>query len=151
MSKAKEAIARARRTATEAKADMTELGAGAVTSYLIGSMEASGAMAQVPQVLGLPRTLTLAVAAKLLAYNTSGTTHQAANGAGNSALNVAIYQFAKGGAAAVSGVGEVGAGSAIHDRGRRLEAEARRIAAMTQGSGDPELDELEREPVAGRH
>ena len=146
MSKAKEAIQRARRTAGEAKADMAELGAGTVTAYLIGSMETSGAMAQIPQVLGLPRTLTLAVAAKLLAYNASGTIKQVANGAGNAALNVAIYQFAKGGAAAVTGI--VGAGNAIHDRGRRLEAEARRLAASGgELSADEELDALEGIPV----
>jgi hypothetical protein len=138
MSKAQEAIARARRTATEARADATEMASGVVTSYVIGSMEAAGTMAQVPQLMGLPRVVTLAAAAKLVAYNASGNVRQVANGVGNACTHIAVYQFSKG--QTVSGL--VGAGDAIHDRGRRLEAAGRRSASS-------ELDDLDR-TTAGR-
>ncbi len=129
MSKAKEAIARARRTASEARADAARMAAGGVTSYLIGSMEAAGTMSQVPQVFGLPRTVTLAVVGKLIEYNMGGTVAEVAGGAATAAANIAIYQFSRG--QTVSG--DVGAGNAIRDRGRRLESAAAR--ALQPGAG----------------
>lgn len=158
MSKTKEAIARARRTATEAKEDAAEMMAGATTSYLIGSMEASGAMAQIPTFLGLPRTVTLAIAGKLLAYNSTGRTRQIANGAANAASHVAIYQFSRG--QTVSGLGDdVGAHGSQRDRGLRIREAARAIAAEAQrakggGEGatvDDELDELEGVRPGAKH
>lgn len=145
MSKAQEAIARARRTANAAKADSTKMAAGAVTSYLIGSMEAAGTLSSIPQPFGLPRTVVLAVVGKAIAYNTSGQVSDALDGAASAAANIGIYQFASG--RSVSGVGDdVGAGRAIRDRGRRLESAAQRamqLAAPSEGGVDAELDALE--------
>lgn len=137
MSKAQEAIARARRTANEAKADATEMISGVVTSYMIGSLEKSGNMNSIPKIFGLPRTVTLAAAAKLLAYNSSGNTRQIANGVGSAATHVAVYQFSKG--ADVSGDERdlETSGRAIHDRGRRLEA-------IGRASANDEIEALER-------
>jgi hypothetical protein len=145
MSKAQEAIARARRTATQARADATKMAAGAVTSYLIGSMETAGTMAQIPTLFGLPRTVTLAAVGKLVAYNMSGTVSEAADGAATAAANIAIYQFSKG--QTVSGVD-----GAIHDRGRQLQAAAARaLRGDPAPSADDELAGLERASGARHH
>jgi hypothetical protein len=144
MSKAQEAIQRARRTATAAKADATRMAAGAVTSYLVGSMEAAGTMAQVPQLMGLPRTVTLAILGKLVAYNTGGTISEGADGAATAAANIAIYQFSRG--QTVSGVE-----GAIHDRGRRLQSAAQRALAQdTEPSAEQEIAALEGAAPRGR-
>jgi hypothetical protein len=140
MSKTSEAIARARRTASEAKENAVEMAAEVGTSYLLGSMEASGQIRNIPQVFGMPRTVTLALAAKLVAYNTSGRVSQVARGVASSATAVAVYQFARG--QTVSGVGDdVGRMSA---RGRILENASARAIGHGRASADPELAELER-------
>ena len=140
MSKAQEAVARARRTAQEARANAVEMVAEVGTSYLIGSLEASGRMRDIPQFLGLPRTVTLAVVAKLIEYNSSGRVSQAAAGVGASATAIAVYQFAKGGT--VSGVAGVGA---LGRRGAELESASRRALGKGKLSAARELDALERE------
>jgi len=66
------------------------------TSYMIGSMVKSGNIEKIPEIFGMPRTVTLAIAGKLLAYNASGALKQAANGAASAAAAVAIFQFAQG-------------------------------------------------------
>lgn len=148
MSKAQEAIARARRTASAAKADATRMSAGAVTSYLIGSMETAGTMAQIPTIFGLPRTVTLAAVGKLIEYNMSGTVSEIAGGSATAAANIAIYQFSKG--QSVSGV--AGVDGAIHDRGRQLQAAAARaLRGDPAPSAEDELAGLERAPARHHH
>ena len=142
MSKTQEAIARARRTATEAKADTVVVAAELGTAYLLGSLEASGRIRDVPQVMGLPRTVTIAAAAKLLQYNSSGRMKQIAEGVGNSAASIAVFQFARGATVSGSGVGdEAGRMTA---RGRVLEnASERAIGRGRAVSEDEELAGLE--------
>lgn len=137
MSKTQEAIARARRTATEAKADTVVVAAELGTAYLLGSLEASGRIRDIPQVMGLPRTVTIAAAAKLLQYNSSGRMKQIAEGIGNSAASIAVFQFARG--ATVSGVGdEAGRMTA---RGRVLENASERAIGRGRAAM-PDEEEL---------
>lgn len=141
MSKTQEAIARARRTASEAKNDAVEMVSEVTTSYLLGSLETSGRIRDIPQIMGLPRTVTLALVGKLVAYNTSGKVRQIAAGAANAATAIAVYQFARG--QTVSGVaGEVGRMSA---RGRVLEQASDRALGRGRASADRELDQLDPE------
>lgn len=137
MSKAQDAIARARKTATEAKADAAETVSGMATSYLIGSMKATGTLAQIPSVMGLPKTVVLAAVAKAIAYNSTGKMKQIANGAGNAAAHIAVFEFSSG--QSVSGVD-----GAIHDRGARLNAAASRLGSGG-ASAEAELASLEGE------
>lgn len=133
----KAALERARRTAGAAKADANEMLAMAGTSYMIGSMVKSGNIEKIPEIFGMPRTVTLAIAAKLLAYNAGGAMKQAANGAANAAATVAIFQFAQG--------LEVAGAAAPSSRGRSLQSErgiAKRLAAKLR-------EQLEEEDVEG--
>lgn len=143
MSKTQEAIARARRSASEAKNDAVEMVSEVTTSYLLGSLEASGRIRDVPQIMGLPRTVTLALVGKLVAYNTSGRVKQMANGAANSAVAIAVYQFAKG--QTVSGVGDVGRMTA---RGRVLESASERAIGRGRATAAEELAALENDAAA---
>jgi hypothetical protein len=93
-------------------------------------------MTSIPQFMGLPRTLTLALAAKLVEYNASGIAKQVAAGVGNASAHIAIHEFARG--QTVSGASGM-PGIATHDRGRRLQAAAERQLTDT----DRELDEIE--------
>ena len=146
MSKTSEAIARARNAARNAKTDATETVAGAATSYFLGSLESSGAINSIPQVMGMPRTLTLALLGKGVAYFTGsgGTMHAVANGIGNAATHVGLYQLASRGS--VSG-GDVLAGRRDGEVDRALRAMTgpgaeRRIAAVADplASAEAALD-----------
>lgn len=143
MSKTTEAIARARKMATEAKADSVVMVSEVGTSYLIGSLEKSGRMRDIPQVLGLPRTVTLALVAKLVEYNATGKVKQIASGVGSAATVIATYQFSKG--QEVSGLvgGDMGASR------RRIVDQAAHLRALgkgtKRGAAMDELANLERE------
>lgn len=139
----KSALERARRTAANAKADSTEMLSVGGTSYMIGSLVKSGNIEKIPELFGMPRTVTLAIAAKLLAYNASGQVKQVANGAATAAASIAIFQFSQG----------LDVAGASGGRGTRsLQGErtiARRLAAKVRQQleeegdveGDP-MDEL---------
>ena len=101
-----------------------------VTAYGIGSMRKNGQLARVPQLFGMPHTVTLAVAAKLISLNTGGKMKQAANGAAMAAASIALYQF---------GNGESVSGYISGGRERTLTEEAKvakRLAAAARDDGD---------------
>lgn len=143
MSKAKELAARARARLRDEEGEVRRMGASLATSYVIGSMENSGAMASVPQLLGLPRTVTLAVAAKVAGTFMSGKLRDYAQGVGDAASNIATYNFAKG--ATISGEDEVsGRRRRRAHEAARLERDLRQELAASSAENDADLDELER-------
>ena len=96
-----------------------------VTAYGVGSMLKNGQLEKVPQIFGMPRTVTLAVAAKLLAYNSGGRVKQAANGASAAAAAIALFQFGHGDSVA----GYVSGNERGQDRALKSEqAIAKRLA-----------------------
>jgi hypothetical protein len=98
---------------------------------VLGLMKAGGQMDRIPDVFGLPKTVSVALAAKIGANYMSGTTANVLNGVGDAAAVVAIYEFAQG--VAVSGVS---------DRASDLE---RRLASRLS---EDELADLEDELAA---
>lgn len=90
------ALSRARSIAREhkdeAEIEMGNLGAAAV----IGMMERAGTMAAVPTFFGLPRTVTLAIVARIASKNTSGSASNTLRGISSGAASIAVYQYAKG-------------------------------------------------------
>ncbi len=139
----KAALERARRTASAAKSDANEMLAMAGTSYMIGSMVKSGNIEKIPEIFGMPRTVTLAIAAKVLAYNAGGTLKQAANGAANAAAAVAIFQFAQGLEVAGASPSSSGVRSLQSERSiaKRLAAKVRQQLEEEDVEGDP-MEEL---------
>jgi hypothetical protein len=85
-----------RATRAAAKADMLEIGAAIGTAYVVGKLAQSGGLDRVPDVLGMPKTVTVAAVGKLIAYNVSGKAKQITNGLATGAACVAAYQFGNG-------------------------------------------------------
>lgn len=111
-------------------------GAMLATSYGVGSLEASGRMDAIPQLMGMPRTLTVGGAALLASLFVRGKGGHLIEGVADGALSIAAYQFARPGA--VSGAPE--------DELAELEADLRRAEAMhVSGLEDELTDEVEAE------
>lgn len=98
---------------------------------VLGLMKAGGQLDRIPDVFGLPKTVSVALAAKLGANYMSGTTANVLNGVGDAAACIAVYEFAQG--VNVSGVS---------DRASDLE---RRLASRLS---EDELADLEDELAA---
>lgn len=116
-------------------------GAAMAGAYVIGSMEKAGTLAELPDAFGLPKTVIIAVLAKVGASFASGQAADYANGVGDAASAIALYQFAK---------GETIAGSAAPPARGRMSSTVsslreRLAARLNEGSDelDPELAELE--------
>lgn len=142
MAKAKEIMSRVRARLRDEEAEARRGGAALATSYVIGSMETSGAMASVPQLFGLPRTVTLAVLAKAGGTFARGPVRDYLQGVGDSAAIIATYNFSKGGT--VSGIDEV-SGRRRNRRHRMAEAAnvERQLRAQLQAERAHSLDELD--------
>lgn len=129
-------------------AEMRRSGAGVAASFIIGALEKSGRMNDIPTLAGLPRTVTLAFAAKLGASYASGSAADYLDGVGDAAANVAVYQFAKGpdvsGAHVAGARSDARAARAMERRAAALEA---RIARQLRDEGVGE-DDIERELAA---
>lgn len=96
LTSAKASASRARKEAKTARSSAVVRGAGLLTAYGIGSLEANGRMEDIPQILGLPRTVTLAGAAMLLAPHVDGYMGDVLDGVGESAMYIAAYNFGAG-------------------------------------------------------
>lgn len=113
-------------------------GAAYAGAGVLGLMKAGGQMDRIPDIFGLPKTVSIALAAKLGANYMSGSTADVLNGVGDAAAVVAIYEFAQG--ATVSGlVGDGASDGRVSDEARRLE---RRLARTLS---EDELADLEDE------
>lgn len=90
------------------------------TGLLIGNLEASGRMRDVPQIGPLPRTVTLALLAKAGAmFIGPGKAKAIVNGIGDGAVAVAAYNFSRG--AQISGTSNRGVLSRERAEAERLE------------------------------
>lgn len=147
MAKAKEIAGRIRARLREEEGEARRGGAALATSYVIGSMETSGAINTVPPLFGLPRTVTLAILAKAAGTFARGSMRDYLQGVGDGAAIIATYNFSKG--ATVSGVDDEMSGR--RSRRRRMAEAAnveRQLRAQLQAErahGVDELDELEAE------
>lgn len=127
------------------EAEARRSGAALAAGFTLGAMEKAGTLAQVPDMFGLPKTVTIAIVSKLAAGYASGDMSDYANGVGDAAGVVALYQFGKGetvdgmvaGATPPRLAGstqEVGArrltASELRDFERRLEDKLRRRGAI---------------------
>lgn len=94
--KAALALSRARAIAREhkdeAEIEMGNLGAAG----MIGLLERTGAMNNIPQLFGLPRTVIVAVLMRVASKKMGGSGANMLRGMSSGAAAVAIYQFAKG-------------------------------------------------------
>lgn len=96
---------------------------------VLGLMKAGGQLDRIPDVFGLPKTVSVALACKLGANYMSGQTANVLNGVGDAAACIAVYEFAQG--VNVSGM--------VGDRASDLE---RRLASRLS---EDELADLEDE------
>lgn len=131
---------RARKSAAAAKADGAQMLGLGVGAGVIGLMVKSGAMERLPD-LGVPKTLIVAAVGKAVGYNMSGAIGQGANGAGNAAAVIAIFQFVTG--QTVSGVSGASASGNSLDRERQLAAQLQRVARRELQSDNDPIGDLE--------
>lgn len=105
---------------------------------VLGLMKASGQLARVPDVFGLPKTVSIALACKIGASYAPGAAADYLNGIGDSAAVIAIYEFSQG--ITLSGLDDVsGSGRNAGTTARALES---RLASALD---EDELDDLEDE------
>ena len=99
MSKLRRAQAAAKRLRDKTKAargDAIKKVTGAGTAYLLGRAQQSGAIENIPSIMGAPKTLTVMVGAGALAWFTSGTLSDAAEGAFDATLYATAWQYGMG-------------------------------------------------------
>jgi hypothetical protein len=93
---ARKSAKRARDKAREGKQKLLQKGTMLGAAYGVGRLEETGRMDDIPQILGMPRTLTVAGLGYGLAMFTGGTLADVAEGAADGAASVAAYQYGKG-------------------------------------------------------
>jgi len=124
LAKAHESARRIANNAREHKADFVRKGSSVIGAYLIGSAETSGRLAQLPQVAGMPRVLTLAAVGQVASMAMGkGTAREVVAGLAEAATSISFYQLGKGGT--LSGVGaarRVGAGVSSSQLERELRS-----------------------------
>lgn len=121
--RAKAAAKRVRDKMKEAKGNTIRRGANIGTSYALGKAVETGAIERVPQLWGMPRTLTLAALGAAGAMYGSGKMADAAEGVLDSALAISAYDFGRG--APVQGV-----------EGESFNEDPRDPLALTDGGED---------------
>lgn len=157
LEKANEALQRslagARKLAKENESDLTRKGVGMVTSFAIGSLTRSGGINVIPTLPGVPRTISLAIIANGIGLIApKGKWRDMLDGVGESTLNIASYEFGKGGVVAGSAERAFD-DSEIEGRRRRRRRAAQNAArqmqdtmrqeAQSQGGGeDDEYEDL---------
>ena len=102
---------------------------------VLGLMKASGQLARVPDVFGLPKTVSIALACKIGASYAPGAAADYLNGVGDSAAVIAIYEFSQG--ITLSGMDATG-----RNPGTSARALESRLASALD---DEELEDLEDE------
>lgn len=98
LTRMKDAASRARRRAGERKKNLIRKASAYGAGYGIGKLESTGRMESIPTIFGVPRTVTLGLAASAAAFALpeSSMIGHVADGVGDGCLTVAAYQFAKG-------------------------------------------------------
>lgn len=135
MANYKQMAERARKSAAAAKADGARMLGMMGGAAVIGLMVKSGAVDRLPDI-GVPKTLVLAGIGKAVGYNMNGTIGEAADGIGNAAAVVAIFQWTTG--QTVSGASMAGNGGANSlDRERAIAKQLERATRrQLAGGGD---------------
>lgn len=78
------------------EAEARRSGAALASGFVLGSMEKAGTLNDLPDMFGLPKSVTIAIVAKLGAGYATGDIADYMNGLGDAAGVVALYQFGKG-------------------------------------------------------